>query len=196
MNNSKVTMAILSGLLTLAVQGYGQNVFQLTVKGTCLTTNDAGAIVSTKLNNKTFIEDAVTATGATNSSSLALVYVQSASTDPGTPGDFIEVVNSSTGDTVYTNLQFMYNGAFPPALLSADQTQFAAGAAVIPLPLAGAGDSLGGATINGRALPKKTVINGSFNYTSLRSPLSTSNDIVRICSGTFNIGKPFVPKQR
>jgi hypothetical protein len=196
MKNSKVTMAIFSGLMALAVQGYGQNVFQVTIKGTCLTTNDAGAIVSTKLSNQTFINDAVTGTGATNSSGLTLVYVQNASSDPNTPGDFIEVVSATNGTPVYTNLQFMYNGAFLPALISPDQTQFAAGAAVIPLPLAGAGDSLGGATINGRALARKTVISGSFDYTSLRSPLSTSNDIVRICSGTFNAGKLFVPKQR
>ena len=188
-------MAILSGLFALAVQGYGQsNVFLVTVKGTSVTTNDSGAIVSTKLNNKTLIADAVTATGATNSSKLDLIYVENASTDPGTPGDFIEVVDSTTGDLIYTNLQFMYNGPFPPALVSADQTQFAAGAGVIPLPLAGAGDSLGGATINARSLPKKTVISGSFNYTSLRSPLSHSNDIVHINSGTFNVGKPFVVK--
>lgn len=194
MKNSKVTMAIFTGLMALAVQGYGQNVFQVTIKGTCLTTNDAGAIVSTKLSNQTFINDAVTGTGATNSSGLTLVYVQNASSDPNTPGDFIEVVSATNGTPVYTNLQFMYNGAFPPALISADQSQFVAGAQVIPLPLAGQGDSLGGATINGRALSKKTVITGSFNYTSLRSPLSTSNDIVRVCNGTFNVGKPFVPK--
>ena len=194
MKNSKIMMAILSGLFALAVQGYGQNVFLLTIKGTILTTNVDGAIVSTKLNNKTLIDDAVTATGATNSSSLALVYVENASTDPGTPGDFIEVVDSTTGGLIYTNLQFMYNGVFPPALISADQTQFAAGAGVIPLPLAGEGDSLGGATINARTMPKKTVISGSFNYTSLRSPLSHINDTVRIYSGTFNVGKPFVPK--
>jgi hypothetical protein len=195
MKNLKITMAILSGLLTLAIQSYGQNnVFNMTIKGTCQTTNDAGDIVSTKLTNKTLIQDAVTATGATNSFSLALVYVQNASTDPGTPGDFIEVVNTSTGGAVYTNLQFMYNGAFPPALISADQTRFVAGAQVIPLPLAGAGDSLGGATINARAMPKKIVITGSFNFTSLRSPLSSSNDIVRVCNGTFNVGKPFVAK--
>ena len=192
MKNLKFTMAILSGLLTLAVQGHGQNVFQVTIKGTSQTTNDAGAIVSTKLSDKTFIADAVTATGNTNG--LSLVYVQNASTDPSTPGDFIEVVDTSTGTAVYTNLQFMYNGAFPPALISADQSQFVAGAQVIPLPLAGTGDSLGGATINARALTKKTVISGSFNYTSLRSPGSGFNDTVRVVSGTFNVGKPFVAK--
>jgi len=175
-------------------QGFGQNVFQVTFKGTCVTTNENGDIVSTKLDNKALVQDAATATGATNSSDLAVVYVQNASADPATPGDFIEVVNSTSGVPVYTNLLFLYNSPFPPALISADQTRFAIGAQVIPLPLGGSGDSLGGATINGRLLPKKTVISGSFNYTSLRSPLSTSNDVVRICSGSFNVGKPFVPK--
>ena len=191
---NKITMAILSGLLAFAVQGFGQNVFQVTIKGSCLTTNVDGAIVSTKLTNKSFIQDAATATGATNTSNLSLVYAQNASTDPGVIGDFIEVVNNSTGNVVYTNLLFLYSGAFPPALVSADQSQFAAGAAVVPLPLAGSGDALGGATINGRILPKKTVITGSFNYVTLRSPTSTSNDVVEACSGTFNVGKPFVAK--
>src|SRR4051794_15978905 len=95
MNNSKITMAILSGLLALAVQSYGQNVFQVTIKGTCLTTNANGDIVSQKMDNKSLIGDAVTAPGATNSSGLTLVYVQNASTDPGSPGDYIEVVSSS-----------------------------------------------------------------------------------------------------
>ena len=144
--------------------------------------------------NRDLIQDAVTATGATNSSGLSLVYVQNASTDPGTPGDFVEVVNSSNAAPVYTNLQFMYGGSFPPALISADQTELAIGAQVIPQPLAGSGDSLGGATIHERALTKKTLITGSFNYTSLRSPSSTSNDVVKFCSGSFNVGKPFTPK--
>jgi hypothetical protein len=194
MKNSKITMVILSGLLALAVQGFGQNVFQVTFKGTCLTTNDSGAIVSTKLDNKALIQDALTGTGATNSSNLTVVYVQNASTDPSVPGDYIEVVNSSNGVPVYTNLQFMYGGSFPPALLSGDQTELAIGAQVVPQPLAGSGDALGGATIHERALSKKTLITGSFNYTTLRSPASSVNDIVEFCSGTFNVGKPFVAK--
>lgn len=194
MKNSKIMMAILTGLLAVAVQGFGQNVFQVTFKGTCVTTNGDGEIVSTKLDNKALIQDAVTATGATNSSKLAVVYVQNASSDPATPGDFIEVVNTTDGTSVYTNLLFLYNSPFPPALISADQTRFAIGAQVVPLPLAGSGDALGGATINGRVLPKKTVISGSFDYTSLRSPSASANDIVKICSGSFNVGKPFAPK--
>jgi hypothetical protein len=194
MNKSKFTMAILTALLVFAIQGYGQTVYQLTIKGTCLTTNDAGDIVSEKMNNQSLIQDAATALGATNSSGLTLVYVQNASSDPGTPGDFIEVVNSSNGVPVYTNLLFLYNGSFPPALISADQSKFAAGAGIVPFPLAGSGDATGEATIQGRVLPKKTLISGSFNYTTLRSPSSTSNDVVKFCSGTFNVGKPFVPK--
>jgi len=194
MKNSKITMAILSTLLSFAVQGYGQTLFQITVKGTCLTTNANGGIVSQKLDNKSLIDDAVMALGATNSSGLTLVYAQNASTDPGIPGDFIEVVNKSSGTPVYTNLLFLYGASFPPALISTDQSQFAAGAQVVPLPLAGSGDSLGGATIRARALPKKTLISGSFNYTSLRSPSSTSNDIVEFCSGTFTANKAFTPK--
>jgi hypothetical protein len=193
MKNSKIMIAILSGLLAFATQGFGQNVFQVKFKGTCVTTNGDGAIASTKLDNNAFIQDAATALGATNSFGLTVVYVQNASLDPATPGDFIEVVNTN-GTPVYTNLLFLYNSPFPPALISADQTRFAIGAQVVPLPLGGSGDALGGATINGRVMPKKTVINGTFNYTSLRSPGSTSNDEVKICSGSFNVGKPFAPK--
>jgi hypothetical protein len=192
MKNSKLMMVILSGLLTAAVQGFGQTAYQVTVKGTCLTTNGDGTIVSQKLDNKSLIQDAVTATGSTNK--LALVYVQGASTDPSTSGDFIEVVDASTGIPVYTNLLFLYGGSLPPALLSPDQSEYVAGAQVIPLPLAGSGDSLGGATIHGRVLPKKTLISGTFNFTSLRSPTATSNDIIKACSGSFNVNKAFVPK--
>lgn len=193
MKNPKIMMVILTGLLTVATQGFGQNVFQVTFKGTCVTTNDSGDIVSTKLDNKALIHDAATATGATNSSKLAVVYVQNASSDPAIPGDFIEVV-STDGTPVYTNLLFLYGSPFPPLLVSADQTRFVAAAQVVPLPLGGTGDTLGGATINGRVMPKKTVISGTFNYATLRSPGSTLNDVVEACSGSFNIGKPFVPK--
>jgi len=192
MKNSKIMMAILSGLLALASQGFAQNVFHVTFTGTCVTTNGDGNIVSTRLNDKTFLEDAVAATGNTNK--LAVVYVQNASTDPATPGDFIEVVDTADGTSVYTNLLFLYNSPFPAALVNGDGSRFAMGAQVVPLPLAGSGDTLGGASIIGRVLPKKTVIRGTFNYTSLRSPTATSNDEVKICSGSFDVGKPFVPK--
>src|SRR4051812_26615136 len=103
MKNSKFLGGVLAGLFAFALQGNAQTLFQLTFKGTCQTTNDAGEIVSTQINNKTLIQDALTATGDTNASSLTVVYVQNASTDPGTPGDFIEVVNSTNGTPVYTN---------------------------------------------------------------------------------------------
>ena len=57
MKNSKITMAILSTLLAFAVQGYGQTLFQITVKGTCLTTNANGDIISQKLDNKSLINE-------------------------------------------------------------------------------------------------------------------------------------------
>src|SRR6185312_6227602 len=161
MKNPKIMMAILAGVVALTVQGYGQSMFQVKFKGTAQTTNDSGNIVSTKLNNDTFIRDAVTATGATNSSGLQVVYVQNASTDPSVPGDFIEVVDNS-GTSVYTNLIFLYT-SLNPALTNADGTQVVIGAQVIPLPLAGSGESLGGATINERFMTKKTIIQGSFN---------------------------------
>lgn len=196
MKNSKITMAILSGLLAFALQGYSQTVYNVSVKGTCLTTNSNGDIVSQRLSNQSLIQDALTGTGSTNgASSLTVVYVQNASTDPSVNGDFIEVVNSTNGTPVYTNLLFLYGGgSFPPALTNSAGTQIAIGAQVVPLPLAGSGDAMGGATINERILPKKTIISGSFNYTSLRSPSSTSNDVENVCSGMFNVSKVFAPK--
>jgi len=69
-----------------------------------------------------------------------------------------------------------------------------AGAQVVPLPLAGSGTSLGGATINERALKNgKVMISGSFNYTSLRSAGSEVNDTIEINNGTFNTGKQISP---
>lgn len=196
MNNPKVIMAILAGALTWAVQVAAQPVlYQVNIKGTCLTTNGNGDIVTEKLSNQSLIQDAVTGTsGLTNSSGLTVVYAQNASSDPSVSGDFIEVVNSTNGAVVYTNLQFMYGGSFPPALTNAAGTEIVAGAQVLPLPLAGEGDTLGGATITERFLKNKTLISGSFNYTTLRSPASTSNDVVSACSGTFTVNKTFTPK--
>ena len=190
MKNPKIMMAICSGLLALAFQTQGQTVYKLNFKGVSQSADGSGNIVSTKINNNTLIQDAVTATGTTNSA-LDAVYVQDASTDPGAPGDFIEVINRTTGTAIYTNLQFMYGGPFPPAITNADGSMIVIGAQVIPLPLAGSGDSLGGATINERFLPKKTLIRGTFNYTQLRSPGSTTNDTVRACSGFFSVNKVY-----
>src|ERR1700743_334333 len=195
MKNQKILLAVLSGMVAFAIQGRGQTVYNVTIKGTSQTTNDAGAIVTTKISNQSFIHDAVTATGNTNSSkSLALVYVQGASTDPSVQGDFIEVVNTSDGTAIYTNLQFMYNSPFPAALINADGSQVVIGAQVIPLPLAGSGDSLGGATINERILPKKVLIRGSYNYAALRSPGAVVNNEVQVCNGTFSASKIFTVK--
>jgi hypothetical protein len=195
MNNPKIMMAILSGVFALAVQGWGQTVYDVTVKGTTQTTNDAGAIVTAKVTNKSLIQDAITVSGTTNSAkSFAVVYVQSASTDPGAQGDFIEVVNTTDGTAIYTNVQFMYNSPFPAALTNADGSQIVIGAQVIPLPLAGSGDALGGATITERVLPKKVLIRGSYNYTALRSPTAIANNEVLVSSGTFSASKLFTIK--
>src|ERR1700722_675782 len=107
MKTQKILMPILSGLLAFAIQGRGQNVFEMTFKGTATTTNDAGNIVSTKLSNKTLIQDAATERGITNAASLDAVYVQGAGTDTNAMGDFVEVVTKTNGAPVYTNLQFM-----------------------------------------------------------------------------------------
>jgi hypothetical protein len=199
MTTPKFILAILSGVLAFAIQGHGQTIYNVTIKGTCQTTNDAGAIVTQKITNKSFIQDAVTVTSTTNStnsstSSLAVVYVQAASTDPGAQGDFIEVINTTNGTPIYTNLQFMYNSPFPAALTNADGSQIVIGAQVLPQPLAGSGDSLGGATIDVRYLRKKTVINGTYDYTALRSPTGTANDEVLVCHGSFSVNKIFTIK--
>lgn len=189
MKYSTMLIAITTGLLAVAIQAPAQTMYQVTFKGTIVTTNANGDIISQKLSNKNFLQDAQTAAHATNGT---LVYVQNASTDPTATGDFIEVINSTNDTPVYTNLQFMYGGSsFPPALTNSGGTQIAIGAQVIPLPLAGSGSTLGGATINERVFPNgKTMINGTFNYTSLRSAGSDVNDASRFYSGSFNVGKP------
>jgi hypothetical protein len=192
MKNPKILAVIFSGLFAFGIQGIGQTVFQVTFKGTIQTTNGDGDLVSQKISNKTYIQDAITALGVTNKS-FSLVYVQGASSDPSIGGDFVEVINGTNNTPVYTNLQFMYGGSFPPALTNSTGTAYVAGAQVIPLPLGGSGDSLGGATINERTMTKKTLISGSFNYTSLRSPGSTFNDTIRVYSGSFNVGKQISP---
>lgn len=192
MNKSKILIATIAGLLAVTIRGRAQTMYQVTFKGTIVTTNANGDIVSQKLSNKNFLQDAATATGVTNANSLTLVYVQNAGTDPSATGDFVEVVTGTNNTPLYTNVQFMYGGSnFPPALSNSGGTQTAIGAQVIPLPLAGSGTTLGGATINEHVLQNsgKTMINGTFNYTSLRSAGSDRNDASRLYSGSFNVGK-------
>lgn len=183
---------MLPGLFTFGIQGFAQTVYQVTFKGTIQTTNANGDVVSQKLSNKNYVQDAMAALSATNSS-FSLVYVQNASADPSATGDFVEVIEGTNSTAVYTNVQFMYGGTFPPALTNSSGSAYVAGAQVIPLPLAGSGQTLGGATINERTMSKKTLISGSFNYTSLRSPGETNNNVIRIYSGTFNVGKQISP---
>lgn len=178
------------GLFALTIQSRAQitpTFYQVTFKGNIITTNANGDIVTQKLSNKSFIQDAQAAIpGATNANSLSLVYVQNASSDPSVPADFVEVLGGTNNTPVYTNLQFMYGGNFPQPLTNSSGTQIAIGAGIIPQP-AVISDSLGWATINERIMTKKNVIMGSFNYTSLLSP--GTNSTMRLYSGTFNVGK-------
>lgn len=213
MKMKKIAVVIFSGLLALAIQTQAQTVFQVTFRGTVQTTNSNGDIVSQKLNNQTYLNDAATALGLTNTNGtgtnhvtllsnsknnptagLTLVYVQNATTDPTASGDYIEVISGTNNTTIYTNLLFLYGGSFPPALTNSAGTAYVAGAQVIPLPLAGSGQSMGGATINERTIKNgKVTISGSFNYTSLRSAGSPDNDTIQVFNGTFSVGKQISP---
>lgn len=211
MKNAKILAVFFSGLFAFGIQGFAQQtVYQVTFKGTIQSTNANGDIVSQKLNNQSYIQDALTAVSETTGTSaeaitqgsktnktappsLTLVYVQNASTDPSVTGDFVEVVSGTNNAPVYTNLLFLYGGIFTPALTNGSGTAYVAGAQVLPLPLAGSGQTLGGATINERTMAKKTLINGSFNYTSLMSPGSTNSNQIRIYSGSFNVGRQISP---
>ena len=212
MKDKQLLVGIFSGLLALAIQAQAQTVFQVNFKGTLQTTNSNGDIVSQKLSNQTYLNDAATALGlniSTNgtgtngvtkgnsknpAASLSLVYVQNASSDPSASGDYIEVLEGTNNTTVYTNLLLLYGGDFIPALTNSSGTAYVAGALVIPIPLAGSGQSMGGATINEKTMKNgKVSIGGSFNYTALRSANSTSNDVVREYNGTFTLGKQLSP---
>jgi hypothetical protein len=190
MKNSKFVVVLFASLLIFATSGHAQTMYQVTLKGTCQTTNDAGDIITQQINNKTLIQDAVNATGATNASSLNLVYIQNASSDPNVPADFIAVINTTNSAPVYTNLQFHYGGSEGQVLTNAAGNEIVANAEVLPLPLA-TGNPTGFATINERILPKKTLIRGSFNYAVLLTPQGSNT--VQICNGTFSIGKPVTP---
>jgi hypothetical protein len=188
MKNPKSSLIIFSALLAVAISGRGQTVFQVSFRGTSETTNaDSGAIVSRPINNQSLVRDAMAATGIiSNAAPLTVAYVQNASSDPGAPGDFIEVINKTNGATVYTNLQFMYGAGFGTVLTNADGSRLVTSAEVFPLPLA-SGNSLGTATINVHNTAKRTSIMGSFNYTVLLTPTNTPT--VNVISGTFNVGK-------
>ena len=201
MKSKQLLVAVFSGLLAVVIQGQAQTVFQVTFRGTLQTTNGNGDIVSQRLSNQTYVNDAMTALRITNSTassnkgpSLTLVYVQNASTDPSASGDYIEVLEGTNNTPVYTNLLLLYGGSFPPALTNSSGTAYVAEAQVVPLPLAGSGTSLGGATINEKSMKNgKVMINGDFDYESLRSAGSDFNDTIRVYNGTFNVGKQLSP---
>lgn len=186
MKNSKTCLLLLSAPLVLTLQAHAQSVFQVNFRGTSETTNASGAIISQPVNDRTLVENAIEATGISNSVPLLAVYVMGGSTDLSVPADFIEVINKTNGTPVYTNLQFSYGGSFGPVLTNADGSQFVASAQVYPLPLA-TGTPLGTATINVRNTTKKTIIMGSFNYAVMKSPTNTAT--VNIVTGTFNVSR-------
>jgi len=91
MKNSKFTMVSSRGCSLWQFRGMGKTYCTTDNQGHESTTNDAGAIVSTKLSSKHSLTTPSRQPGATKASKLTLVYVQNASSDTNTVGDFIEV---------------------------------------------------------------------------------------------------------
>lgn len=188
---AKLFVATLLGLLVFSTQARAQTEYGVAFRGTAQTTDAAGNIVSHPINNTTLLQDAANGIGATNTQSLLLVYHVNAGENSGQIGDNIETINTTNGQTVYTNFSFFSGGSFGPAIYNADQTQAARLCDVFtPQSVALSGEDLGTALINERLIGKngvvkKTIISGTVLYHVV--PQGTNNET--ICNATFTVNK-------
>lgn len=188
---AKLFVGTMLGLLVFSIQVRAQNIYQVQFRGTAQTTNDAGDIVARPINNNTLIQDAATKTGATNTQSLQLVYHINGTENSGTFGDTIEVLNTSTHTTIYTNFSFFSGSTFGQQLVNTDETQAVRLCDVFtPQATSLSGEDEGTALINQRAIMKngqlkKLITSGTVLF--FIAPEGTNGE--SICNATFNISK-------
>ena len=176
------------GLLLFSVQARGQTLFHVMVKGTSVTTNDAGDLVKQPINNQTLIKEAADNLGETNLNRLRLVYVLDGHED----GDIIGVINTNA-TVVFTNLALLLLGPENQAFTNADQTAFVRCADVFTArSLLISSDDVGNAVINGRTFlnhggaVRKVSITGTLQYNN--PPVGTNTQ--SICTSSFTVGRP------
>jgi len=182
MNLTKMAFTTAIGLLSLTIQAQAQNLYHINFKGTCQTTNEAGQIVSTQINNKTLIQEAAAFAGETNVTSLTLVYHFDAVDN----GDLITTINTN-GVAIYTNLALL----IPEQITNGDETQFARCVHIFTRESLAAGpEHVGHGQVNGRLLRNgKSIVQGSLLYCELPSP----SHGMRVCNATFHLAKPLSP---
>lgn len=103
-----------------AANGWGQSKLQMTLSGTCYTTDNQGRIVPRAINNQTLLEQAAQAGGLKDTTGLGLAYHLN-----GNPlGDTIEVINATNGTTLNTLFGLYFGESFGrESLLSASGRQ-------------------------------------------------------------------------
>ena len=114
-----LTMLSLLGVCSVTTVS-AQSQLQITLSGTCYTTDGQGRIVPTTINNQTLLQAAAQAGGLTDTSGLALSYHLNGNS----LGDTIEVINRTTGVTLTTLFGLYFGESFGrESLLSASHRQ-------------------------------------------------------------------------
>lgn len=117
----KLLLTIVSGaILGMAGHGMAQSQLQIVISGTCATLDAQGHIVSQPINNQTLLQQAATAGGLKDTSTLGLAYHLNGNA----LGDTIDVINRNTGATLSTLYGLYFGESFGrQALLSASHRQ-------------------------------------------------------------------------
>ena len=98
MKSTKPLAMFSIALVFSALNTRAQSELSLTFRGTCLQTNAAGKIVTSRISNQTLLSEAAQAGGRTDTKGLALVYhIQGSSF-----GDTIDVVATTNGAVLRT----------------------------------------------------------------------------------------------
>ncbi len=107
-------------LLVGASHVMAQSQLQIVISGTCSTLDAGGHIVSQPINNQTLLQQAATAGGLSDTSTLGLAYHLNGNA----LGDTIDVINRTTGATLTTLYGLYFGESFGrQALLSSSHRQ-------------------------------------------------------------------------
>ena len=104
----KLVLTVLSLMLCFCLNTRAQSLLQMTLSGTCYTTDAQGHIVPQAINNQTLLQQAATAGGLTDTSGLGLAYHLNGNS----LGDTIDVINRTNGVVLKTLFGLYFGESF------------------------------------------------------------------------------------
>src|SRR5437016_6562982 len=116
----KLVLTVLLMSLGFCLNSRAQGLLQMALSGTCYTTDAQGHIVPQAINNETLLQQAATAGGLPDTSSLALAYHLNGNS----LGDTIDVINRTNGVVLKTLFGLYFGESFGrQSLLSGSHKQ-------------------------------------------------------------------------